>query len=257
MRTLLKRRDFLKTSSALLAGTAIDSSLWASERSKCSSPTAAAMGWGVGVAQYTFRRFSFYEALEMSSKLGIQNIEPAFFLRLDKARPDLKINEDLSREVRRELKQRLGDKGITISGFYSNLNTDAEQAKKIFGFCQEMGIASIVAEPKPEAPRHDREASATNTRSTWQSTTTPRNRTTTYWKPENVLALCKGRSPRVGACCDTGHWVRSGLDPVACLKTMEGRGARLPPEGRCGDGQRQIARCTTRRRRRQLRRRPH
>ena len=34
-----------------------------------------------------------------------------------------------------------------------------------------------------------------------------------------LLDLCKGRGKRIGACCDTGHWVRSGLDPVACLKT--------------------------------------
>ena len=222
MRTHLKRRDFLKTSSALVAGTAIGSSLWASERSQCSSPTAAAMGWGVGVAQYTFRQFSFFEALEMSSKLGIQNIEPAFFLRLDKARPDLKINEDLSREIRREVKQRLDDTGITISAFYSNLNTDAEQAKKIFGFCQEMGIASIVAEPKAEALDMI-EKLCDEYKINLAIHNHPKKPDYTYWNPENVLALCKDRSPRIGACCDTGHWVRSGLDPVACLKIMEGR----------------------------------
>jgi sugar phosphate isomerase/epimerase len=26
----------------------------------------------------------------------------------------------------------------------------------------------------------------------------------------------------MGACADTGHWVRSGLDPVECLKTLQG-----------------------------------
>jgi sugar phosphate isomerase/epimerase len=27
----------------------------------------------------------------------------------------------------------------------------------------------------------------------------------------------------MGACADTGHWLRSGLDPVECLKKLEGR----------------------------------
>jgi sugar phosphate isomerase/epimerase len=27
----------------------------------------------------------------------------------------------------------------------------------------------------------------------------------------------------MGACCDTGHWVRSGLDPVEMLKKVQGR----------------------------------
>ena len=43
-----------------------------------------------------------------------------------------------------------------------------------------------------------------------------------YWNPQNVLDAIKGRSPLLGACADTGHWVRSGLDPVECLKTLQG-----------------------------------
>lgn len=226
MAASIKRREFLKVSSAVLAGTAMGgvgaSSAWAAETTRCSSPVAAAMGWDVGVAQYTFRRFSFYEALEMASKLGIRNIEPAFFLALDKSRPQLKVNEDLAPEVRKELKQKLGDAAITISGFYSNLNTDADQAKRIFDFCKEMGIASIVAEPVAEAfdmieklcDKYEINLAVHNH---------PKSPTSKYWKPENVLAVCKDRGPRIGACCDTGHWVRSGLDPVACLKLMEGR----------------------------------
>lgn len=37
-----------------------------------------------------------------------------------------------------------------------------------------------------------------------------------------VLAAIKGQSKRIGACADIGHWVRSGLDPVECLKKLEG-----------------------------------
>jgi sugar phosphate isomerase/epimerase len=37
------------------------------------------------------------------------------------------------------------------------------------------------------------------------------------------MAACNGRSQRIGTCPDTGHWVRSGLDPVACLKAYQGR----------------------------------
>ena len=44
-----------------------------------------------------------------------------------------------------------------------------------------------------------------------------------YWDPAKVVEVTKGRSKRMGACCDTGHWVRSGLAPVECLKKLEGR----------------------------------
>jgi sugar phosphate isomerase/epimerase len=36
-----------------------------------------------------------------------------------------------------------------------------------------------------------------------------------------VLAATKGH-PNLGACADIGHWGRNGLDPVECLKKLEG-----------------------------------
>jgi sugar phosphate isomerase/epimerase len=44
-----------------------------------------------------------------------------------------------------------------------------------------------------------------------------------YWNPDVLLKQLQGRGPRLGACCDTGHWVRSGLDPVAMLRKLQGR----------------------------------
>src|SRR5262249_16483670 len=44
-----------------------------------------------------------------------------------------------------------------------------------------------------------------------------------YWNPDVVLEATKGRTKRLGSCSDTGHWTRSGLVPVECLKKLEGR----------------------------------
>jgi sugar phosphate isomerase/epimerase len=38
-----------------------------------------------------------------------------------------------------------------------------------------------------------------------------------------VLKAIGQRGKRIGACVDTGHWVRSGLNCVEGLKQMEGR----------------------------------
>ena len=51
----------------------------------------------------------------------------------------------------------------------------------------------------------------------------PKHDNYAYWEPEGVLKAIGNRGKRIGACVDTGHWVRSGIDPVACLKKMEGR----------------------------------
>ena len=38
-----------------------------------------------------------------------------------------------------------------------------------------------------------------------------------------VLEALKGRSKRIGACPDIGHWLRSGLDPVESLRKLDGK----------------------------------
>ena len=39
--------------------------------------------------------------------------------------------------------------------------------------------------------------------------------------PDSVLAAIKGH-PNIGSCADVGHWSRNGLNPVECLKKLEG-----------------------------------
>jgi sugar phosphate isomerase/epimerase len=188
---------------------------------KCSSPAAAKAGWLIGVQQYTFRSMSCYEALDKIAVLGVQHLEACFFLALDKARPQLKTCENLPADVRKEFKAKLAERGIAMSVFYANLGDDKDRAKKIFDFAKEMGAGTIVAEP-PAAAFDAIEKLCDE----YQINLAVHNHPgpqSTYWKPENVLAVCKGRGKRIGGCCDTGHWVRSGLDPVECLKKMEGR----------------------------------
>ena len=52
-----------------------------------------------------------------------------------------------------------------------------------------------------------------------------------------MLKVCKGRSKRIGACADTGHWARSGLKPIECLKKARRADHQLPLQGSQPDGQ--------------------
>ena len=148
MDSTLNRRTFLKEMSALTAGAALgaDQFLGAAEASPVQSKTPAAkIGWSVGVASYTFRRFPFYEALDLIAKLGIRRVEPAFFLP-GEAHPGLQTNESLTPEIRKELKQKLQERGLTMASFYGNLDGNKDKARTIFEFCREMGMGTIVAE---------------------------------------------------------------------------------------------------------------
>ena len=41
--------------------------------------------------------------------------------------------------------------------------------------------------------------------------------------PNYILSVVKDRDPRIGSCADTGHWVRSHLKPVDCLRILKDR----------------------------------
>ena len=218
----MNRRSFLKTSLCAGASLSLAGRLFGAEAVKSSSPTAKKLGWTLCCQLYTFRSMSFYEALEKIAALGFECVEPAFFLSLSKEKPDQKTNEQLPAEARKELKKRLSDLGIKMTNFYGDLKNDKDDCRKKFDFAKEMGVETFVAEPPPEAFEMI-DGLCEEYKINLALHNHPKAANYQYWDPDNALKLFKGRSKRVGSCSDTGHWVRSGLDPVACLKKMEGR----------------------------------
>jgi sugar phosphate isomerase/epimerase len=192
------------------------------QKVKSSTPNAEKIGWRVSCNLYTFRDRSFYEALDVIAGLGIRRVEPAFFLPLSKEQPDLKTSEALTPDQRKEMKKRIEDRGLEMTSYYAPLDADTNAFRKVFDFAKEMGVETLVAEPPAEvfealdklcqeykisvAIHNHSEAAGSK-----------------YWKPENVLKVAAGRSKFIGGCPDTGHYVRTGLDPVECLKKLDRR----------------------------------
>ncbi|MHB1035371.1 MAG: sugar phosphate isomerase/epimerase family protein [Pirellulales bacterium] len=224
MRTnqVMGRRQFLRDSAAVATGLAVCTALPArAAEVKLSTPSMEKIGWQLSVQLYTYRRYPLFEALEKIAELGIRHIEPLTALKVDAKRPALLANEDLPSDVRKELKTRLADRGMFLSSIFANFTGKLDQAKRLFDFCKEMGTGTIVAEPPADALDlieklcdEYRINVAFHNHARGQSP---------YWKPEQVLAACQNRSPRMGGCCDAGQWARSGLDPVESLRKMKGR----------------------------------
>ena len=83
-----------------------------------------------------------------------------------------------------------------------------------------MGLKTIVSEPPPDAfALLDRLASEYKINVAIHDHPKPSH----YWNPDAVLEVVKDRSNLIGACADVGHWYRSGLVPLECLKKLEGR----------------------------------
>ncbi len=218
----IARRRFLGTSAAASLASPLLARAGAGLAPATACPHCAKLGWQLACQLYTFRHLPFYEAIEQIASLGIGYIEPCFFLRLDAKRPKLRTSEQLTPEVRRELKERIDRLGLKVANYYAQVGTDESAAKRTFEFAKELGVATIVSEPPPEA--FDMiEKLCDSFQINLAVHNHPRLPNSRYWHPKNVLKVCEGRSKRVGACVDTGHWVRSGLKPIDCLKILGNR----------------------------------
>ncbi len=219
---MIGRRQFLKGGTLLVAGFGIASAIPVmAEKVKLSTPNVEKLGWQLSVQLYTYRRFPLFEALDLVAALGIRHIEPLTALKVDGKRPDLRANEDMPADVRKELKSNLEDRGMFLSSIFGNFNGKLDQAKRLFEFCKEMGTGTILAEPPAETLDMIEQLC-----DEYQINVAFHNHArgqSPYWKPEQVLAACQNRTKRMGACADAGQWARSGLDPVESLRKLKGR----------------------------------
>ena len=221
---MYNRRAFLAR--AIVSGTgatfALNSLSWAADqparkRAKLSTPKAEKLGWRICCQMYTFRDRSFYEALDVVSDLGVRRVEPCFFLPLSKEHPELKTSEMLTPGQRREMKQRLKDMGMSMPNYYASIEANQDAYRKVFDFAKEMGVENLVAEPPLDA-FEALDKLCQEYRINLAVHNHFEGSSSLYWNPDTLMKACEGRSARIGACPDTGHWVRSGLDTLASLR---------------------------------------
>ena len=177
-------------------------------------------GWRLGVQTWSFNRFTLFEAIDKTRLLGLGYIQ---------AYPGQKVSDettagfgpDLPSEQREKVKAKLKDAGVKIIVFgVAGIPKDEPGARKLFEFAKEMEIETIASEPKPEQfDLIDKLCQEYKIKLAVHNHPKP----SYYWNPDTVLEVCKGRSKWIGACTDVGHWVRSGLVPVECLKKLQGR----------------------------------
>jgi sugar phosphate isomerase/epimerase len=190
-------------------------------------PESAKVGhFYAGCQAYSFRMFSVMEAIEKTAKAGGKTIE---FYPKQKLAPDQAeavFNHDSSDEVIQAVKAKLAKEGVTAVAYgVVKLGKDDVENRKVFSFAKKMGIDILTTEPDATAmdqiealvKEYDIKIAIHN------HPKRPLDRAYLYWDPEYVLSLVKDRDPRMGACADTGHWVRSGLDPVTCIRILKGR----------------------------------
>jgi len=176
--------------------------------------------WKLGVQAWSFNRFTLFEAIDKTRSLGLDWIQVFPGQKVSKDM-DAKFGHLLSAQQRQQIKDKLNEANVSIVAYgVVGVPADESQARALFAFAKEMGIETLVSEPKTEQFNLiDALCIEYHIKLAIHNHPKPSR----YWNPDTVSQACQGRSRWIGACADVGHWVRSGLDPVKCLKKLEGR----------------------------------
>ncbi len=187
----------------------------------CGLPEANAAGqenWKLGMQAYSFKEFTFFEAVDKNKALEMKYIEAYPGQKLSKEKSDVKVGHNMSSADRKLMLQKLRESGVKLMNYgVVGLPNNEAECRKVFDFAKEMGIETIVSEP-PEDALDLIEKLCEEYKINMAIHNHPKP--SHYWDPDTVLKVCKGRSKRIGACADTGHWTRSGVDPLKAVKKL-------------------------------------
>ncbi|QCR21311.1 sugar phosphate isomerase/epimerase [Pontibacter sp. SGAir0037] len=177
------------------------------------------LGWKLGAQAYTFKQFTFFEAIDKIDSCNLRFVE-AYPGQVLGGGMEGKMDYKMPDEQRKEILKRLKKKGVKMVSFGVIAPGSEEEWRELFLFAKAMGIETITSEPKPEdLPLLSKLCEEFKVNVAIHNHPQP----TRYWSPDIVQAALEGQSKRIGVCADIGHWTRSGLDPVSCLKQLEGR----------------------------------
>ena len=176
--------------------------------------------WNIGVALYSFNRFPFPTTLGKAKTAGVKYVEGFDFHKLGGDFGD-KTMTDLSPSDVKTVKKLLKEQGLKMKSMYVGKAQNEADWRKAFELAKSLDIQYLVAEPKREDwDMVDRLAGEFRIKIALHQHS--KEAGSIYWHPDSVLSAQKNH-PNFKACGDLGHWTRSGLDPVACLKKLEGQ----------------------------------
>ena len=175
-------------------------------------------GFALGLQSYTLRRFTLDQALDATRDLGLTRIELI---------PDTRLGPfelgshfpvvDRSGPIQ-DVRRRCAARGIAIAAHGVNPVPDAVSAAQLFVFAEKAQIPVLTIAPDPAVlgeldtlcDAHPSVRLAIHNHGphlAWDTV-------------EAIAAALERRSPRFGACVDTGHFIRSGIDPVAAIRRL-------------------------------------
>jgi sugar phosphate isomerase/epimerase len=184
---------------------------------KSASKNSNADNWEIGVQLWSFRMFTLEEALRKSDSAGVRAVEAIPGMRIGAGSTE-NFGPTMSPAAKAKVKELLKQYNIRIRAMGVISPTTREEWQQVFELAKEFGLSYVTSEPRKNLwDMIDSMAGQYNIPVAIHE----HGRPNPYWHPDSVLAAIKGHK-NIGACADIGHWARSGLDPVECLKKLDG-----------------------------------
>jgi len=222
--TVLPRRGFLGSLAATLV--ALPLVRHQTALAAFSAPAGSTVGgFHLGCQCWTFNRFSVFEAIEFTARSGGSVIEFFPGQRLSKEEPDVRWGHDAPEHAYEKVREQLARWKVTPMNYgVVGIPGDEAGARKVFDFAKRWNMYGVTTESDGSIDIVEKLAAEYDIRVCYHNH--PRradNPGYKVWDPKYIAELVKDRDPRVGACGDTGHWIRTGLKPVECLQILKGR----------------------------------
>lgn len=184
---------------------------------KADSAPKVTDNWKLGVQLWTFRMFTMTEALQKVDSCGIKYVEAFWGQALGGGTKDT-FGIGMTEAGRNKLKDLLKSHNIQMVAMGVISPATKQEWIDAFKLAKEFGLSYITAEPRKNMwDMVDSLAGVYAIKIAIHDHPKPN----VYWHPDSVLAAVNGHS-NIGSCADVGHWARNGLDPVDCLKKLEG-----------------------------------
>lgn len=195
------RRQFIKVSGLGIAGAATTKISFLPKKAG-SRIRRTAVPFELGIASYTFRKFSLEDTLSMTKRLDIKNISfKDYHLPLTASEEDIAKTVSLVKQA-----------GINLYGggvIYMNNEADVNQA---FEYAKMAGMRVIIGAPAHELlPLVDKKVKEYDI-SVAIHNHGPGDKL--YPDLESIFSKISDLDPRIGICHDIGHTQRYGNDPV-------------------------------------------
>ncbi len=182
-------------------------------------------GIALGCQAWTFKEYSVLEAIDKTAAAGGKVIEFYPGQKFSPDKPDLKFDHNATDEMIATVKARLAKDGIRAVNYgVVGIPKDEAAARKIFEFARKFELYGITTESVDAIDTIEKLVKEYDIRVGFHDhPRRPNDASYKMWDPNYVLSVVKDRDARIGSCSDVGHWVRSGLNPVDCLKILQGR----------------------------------